>query len=407
MKEKVINNIKYWGQLCLLPIYWLSYIFPRNKKIWLFGSTFGRRFADNPRYAYLYMKQYHKSDIHSIWISHNKDVVEFLNKQGYEAYYYHSLKGLFYCLRAGVYIYDNYSKDINFWQSGGAVKVNLWHGTATKKIQKDNKFDYFRNPRNKIEWIKGIPRRISDEKKNDYILATSGNMAPILAKAFGTSLDHVLDVGHPRNDVLLENKIKDLYNEKEKKCVERLKKIKNNKKKLLFYVPTFRNSEDKFFEIIDLKKLNNFLEQNNFVWCNKLHIKSKLKQKFLNIDYSNIITIDADIDPATILPYCDMMIADYSSIYLDYVFFDRPAIAFPFDYKEYLSDSRECYFEYEEYMPEIKVYNMEELEKSILKIFEKDIKSEERKKRRKFHFDYIDGNSSERLYKAILNIINK
>ena len=228
---KIIDRLKYWGQLLLLPVYWLSFLFPRNKKIWVFGSTFGRRFADNPRYAYLYMKQHHTSEIRSIWISHNKNVVNFLNKNRYEAYYYHSIKGIFYCLRAGVFIYDNYSKDINFWQSGGALKVNLWHGTATKKIQKDNKFDYYRNPRNRLEWFKGIPRRISDEKKSDYILATSKNMAPILAGAFGTDMSHVLTIGHPRNDVLLENKIKDIYTSDENKCINKLKRFKEENKK--------------------------------------------------------------------------------------------------------------------------------------------------------------------------------
>ena len=50
MINKITDRLKYWGQLLLLPVYWLSFLFPRNKKIWLFGSTFGRRFADNPRY---------------------------------------------------------------------------------------------------------------------------------------------------------------------------------------------------------------------------------------------------------------------------------------------------------------------------------------------------------------------
>jgi CDP-glycerol glycerophosphotransferase (TagB/SpsB family) len=407
MINKIINRLKYWGQLLLLPFYWLSFFVPRNKKIWLFGSTFGRRFADNPRYAYLYMKQYHNSEIHSIWISHNRNVVKFLNQNGYEAYYYHSIKGIVYCLRAGVYIYDNYSKDINFWQSGGAVKVNLWHGTATKKIQKDNVFDYYRNPRNRLEWFKGIPRRISDEKKTDYILATSKNMAPILAGAFGTDMNHVLTVGHPRNDVLLGDKIKDIYTSDESECISKLKVLKEQNKKLIFYVPTFRNSETKFFDIMNLFDMNEFLKKNSLVWCNKLHIKSKLKHEFEKIEYSNFFNIDADIDPATILPYCDLMIADYSSIYLDYTFLEKPAIAFPFDYEEYLSDSRECYFEYNQYMPEIKVHNMLELQKSILDTLKSDVCGEKRKERRRFHFDDVDSNSSERLYRSIVDIIAK
>ena len=125
----MIDRWKYWGQLLLLPIYWCSFLVPRDRKIWLFGSTFGRRFADNPRYLYLYISQHKKKyGIRPIWISHNREIVSFLEKNGYEAYYYHSLRGIWYALRGKVYLYDNYSKDINFWQSGGAVKVNLWHG---------------------------------------------------------------------------------------------------------------------------------------------------------------------------------------------------------------------------------------------------------------------------------------
>ena len=62
MSNKAINRVKYWGQLLGLPIYWLSFCVPRKKNIWLFGSTFGRRFADNPRYLYLYASQ-HKDEI--------------------------------------------------------------------------------------------------------------------------------------------------------------------------------------------------------------------------------------------------------------------------------------------------------------------------------------------------------
>lgn len=404
MSRKVINGIKYWGQLLLLPIYWLSFLVPRNKRIWLFGSTFGRRFADNPRYAYLYVNQIHREDVRGIWISRNKEVVSFLNENSYEAYYYHSLKGLWFALRAGVYIYDNYSKDINFWQSGGAVKVNLWHGTATKKINQDNKFDFYRNPRNKWEALKTAPRRISDEKPGHYVLATSRMMAPILAQAFRTSLEHTLTVGHPRNDVLLGDEIKDLYTDIEKKTRSVLLTLRGQGKRLLFYVPTFRDTEGKFFDIMNLESFNQFLAERNYVLCTKLHIKSRLKKEFERIVYSNIINIDAEVDPATILKFCDLMIADYSSIYLDYMFLDRPAVAFPFDYEEYITSSRECYFDYEDYMPEEKAYTMEELMEFIDQISENDQCSDRRKSRRSYHFDHIDSGASERLYQCINEI---
>ena len=117
MGKKLIKRIKYWSQMQLLPVYWFSFLIPRDKKIWLFGSTFGRRFADNPRYFYLYvMQKYSNSNqqdlVKAIWISENKEIVRLLSENGYPAQYKKSLKGFWLCLRAGVYLYDNYPKDI-------------------------------------------------------------------------------------------------------------------------------------------------------------------------------------------------------------------------------------------------------------------------------------------------------
>ncbi|PXV91858.1 CDP-glycerol glycerophosphotransferase (TagB/SpsB family) [Lachnotalea glycerini] len=404
--KKIIDKIKYWGQIILLPIYWLSFITPRSKKIWLFGSTFGRRFADNPKYAYLYMNQYKKEEIRPIWITHNKDVVKLLNDNKLEAYYYHSFKGIFYCLIGKVYIFDNYSKDISFWLSGGATKVNLWHGTATKKINQDNKFDYYRHPRNKWERFHTALRRISDEKPSHYVLATSKNMAKILESAFKTYSSHMLVVGHPRNDILFNKGLKDLYTEAELQIRSELQHYREADKKCIFYTPTFRDSEDIFLKIMNMEQFNRFLMENNYMLFSKLHIKSKLKQEFADIKYSNIRYIDANVDPATILEFADMLIVDYSSIYLDYMMLDRPVVAFPFDYEEYLSNSRECYFEYEEYMPELKVKTMSELMSGIKQVFENDTYKDKRHIRRNYHFEDIDGNSSERLYRAIKKILD-
>ena len=83
-----MKQIKYWAQVFLLPIYWLSFITIRSKKIYLFGSSFGNRFADNPKYLYLYAAQHKKDTVRPIWISHKKDIVDMLRDNNYEAYYY-------------------------------------------------------------------------------------------------------------------------------------------------------------------------------------------------------------------------------------------------------------------------------------------------------------------------------
>lgn len=371
---KITDRLKYWGQLLLLPVYWLSFLFPRNKKIWLFGSTFGRRFADNPRYLYLYVSQ-HKEELglRPIWISHNEDVVQMLNSKGYEAYMYHSLKGIWFALRGKVYLFDNYSKDINFWQSGGAMKVNLWHGIPLKKIQNDNIFDKFRHPKNLWEKIKNIPRNISDEKSNHYVLTTSENLTKIFSSAFKTK--NVLVSEYPRNQVLISDDIKNVYLDEEKKDRKKIISFLNKKndgknKKMIFYMPTFRESETLFFKHFDKNHFQKFLAENNLLFCIKLHPKSKLNEEFKNIQSENIMVINKDADPYVFLKLADVLITDYSSIYFDYLLLDRPIIFFAYDLKEYLSDSREMYFDYDEFTPGEKVRNYQGLKNSIVKIIE-------------------------------------
>lgn len=371
---KITDRLKYWGQLLLLPVYWLSFLVPRNKKIWLFGSTFGRRFADNPRYLYLYVSQ-HKEElsIRPIWISHNEDIVRMLNAEGYEAYMYHSLKGIWYALRGKVYLFDNYSKDINFWQSGGAMKVNLWHGIPLKKIQNDNVFDKFRHPKNKWEKIRNFPRNISDEKPNHYVLTTSENLREIFSSAFKT--DNVLVAGYPRNESLISDAIKNVYSNEEKEDRKKILSFLNDKadsknKKMIFYMPTFRKSETLFFENFDKNDFQKFLAENNLLFCIKLHPKSKLNEEFKNIQSENIMVINKDADPYVFVKLADVLITDYSSIYFDYLLLNRPIIFFAYDLKEYLNDSREMYFDYDEFTPGERVWDYQGLKNSIVKIIE-------------------------------------
>lgn len=409
MSNKAIDRVKYWGQLLGLPIYWLSFCVPRKKNIWLFGSTFGRRFADNPRYLYLYASQ-HRDEIQMkngqavrpVWISHKKEIVEFLKENGYEAYYYHSLKGIWYCLRGSIYIFDNYSKDISFWLSGGAVKFNLWHGIPLKKIQADNVFDKVRHPKNILDRIKVFPRRLSDEKPSHYVLTTSEKLKPIFKSAFKT--ENVIVEGYPRNDILLGNKIKNLLTDmeyEEKIYIQNY--IKNNKCKMVYYMPTFRESEEDFFEIINLREFEDFLKENNILFCIKLHPKSKLKEAFEEIAGENIFVINQDVDPYVFLKMADMLITDYSSIYFDYLLIDKPIVFFDYDLEKYLNNSRDMYFEYKEFTPGEKVRNQNDLEKEIINgLKDASMYSEFREKMRNQVFKYPGEIGSEKIVKDIM-----
>lgn len=393
----MFNWLVYWGQLFLLPFYWCGGLFPRKKEIWLFGSTFGRRFADNPRYFYLYCRQHAgEQGIRPVWVSHKEEVVSFLCENGCEAYLYHSLKGILLALTGKVYLYDNYSKDINFWQSRGATKVNLWHGIPLKKIQADNKHDKYRHPRNLWEKWKNFPRNLSDEKPSDWVLTTSEYLKPIFSSAFRTG--HVFTSGYPRTDYLISDEIENLLLPVEqgevnavKAFLEKYSVEKNSGKegsvegtgtgpgageslrgdgRIVYYMPTFRDSEKKFFEVMDMVRFQKFLSEENILFCVKLHPKSKLKKEFRSIaesGFPNVLIVDADSDPYVLLKMADVLVTDYSSIYFDFLLLDKPMVFFDYDREEYVTQSRELYFDYDDMTPGEKAETMDGLMEALLR----------------------------------------
>ena len=133
-------------------------------------------------------------------------------------------------------------------------------------------------------------------------------------------------------------------------------------------MPTFRDSEVEFFREIDLDKFNEFLRNNNILFCVKLHPKSKLKEKFASLESENIINIHADTDPYVFINESHGLVTDYSSIYFDYLFADKPICFFDYDLETYLKDSREMYFDYEEFTPGEKATNQGELETALANI---------------------------------------
>jgi CDP-glycerol glycerophosphotransferase (TagB/SpsB family) len=398
--KKIWIEIKYWSQVFLLPIYAASHIVPKSKKIWVFGSTFGRRFADNPKYFYLFVAKYYSDIITAVWITKNREIAKELKKKGLKAYYLYSVMGICYSVIAKVYVFDNYTKDICFSLSGGSVKINLWHGIPLKKIQNDNIFDKVRKPQTLLLKIRWALRRLTDEKPNHYILTTSNNLIQIFSSAFRTQ--KILNCGYPRNDILLSELMPSILLPMEEDCYS---EITNYPGKIILYMPTFRESETELLRIIDWSDLQSTMENNHMLFCIKLHPKSKLKdilENEIRAGFNNIRLLNPDYDPYPLLKHTECLVTDYSSIYFDYLFTEHKIIFFDYDLKEYTTHSREMYFDYKDITPGQKVSTQKELIDALVAV---DSYREERKRLREKMFDLDNGCASERLYKKISDII--
>ena len=166
-------------------VMYLSCLFPRSRKIYIFGAWLGEQFADNPRYLFLEAQEH--DDIRPVWITKDEKVCAKVRKLGYEAYMFNSLKGIWMQLRAKYVVVCNGISDVNHTFMGRAVFLNLWHGVPLKKVGYDD--DKVKNWDSKGQKLRRAIQEIPLGR--EYVVATSDFYAKIYESAFRRKPVHI------------------------------------------------------------------------------------------------------------------------------------------------------------------------------------------------------------------------
>jgi CDP-glycerol glycerophosphotransferase len=100
----------------------------------------------------------------------------------------------------------------------------------------------------------------------------------------------------------------------------------------------------------------------------------------------------------------DMMITDYSSIYIDFLLTDRPTLFFLYDYDKYVHEDRDLRSDFERLLTGPILSNQNELEEAICNYFlyGSDQYAEKRKTIRDQSFSHRDGKNAERTYQTCI-----
>lgn len=161
-----------------------------------------------------------------------------------------------------------------------------------------------------------------------HVLSFSDYLIPVMQEAFGKNKKKFIPIGPPVNDnIFFDNSyIKKKF----------LEEHALNSKHIL-YAPTWReNTPCEFFPFhdLDIPLLLNYLEKNNIY----IHIRPHGKKPFiLNEELLESKMFDSNKYPdvAAYLNMFDGLITDYSSIYFDFLLFNKPICFIPYDIKEY------------------------------------------------------------------------
>ena len=320
-----------------------NYFF-QNKNVIIYNSF--PDFSDNSFALYCYISN-HFSNYTNIWLVNNISLKEdylklasnYTNIEKLEIVKKKSFPGIYYYLTSRI-IFHTHGIFNFFGLISTQTKINLWHGMPIKKV------GYFDSPN-------------CAEPISDYHVASSKFYQDIMSKVFGVSNKKVLITGQVRNDFLIQGKT----------SINKLFSQKREFKKTILWMPTYRksvigdirvdgkvNPDIDFLSEENLSRINKILIKTESICYVKLHPMDYLQVEHFR-SYSNLVFIDNDsfldngVAMYSVFNSVDILLTDFSSIYIDFMLLNKP-IGFVFsDYDEFKNSRGFVFSDPKKYMP--------------------------------------------------------
>lgn len=375
------------GYIIFVP---LSCLMPKNKKYVVLTSRFGD-FEGNLKYFFLYLNSLDE-DFEFVFLTEKRDVYRKLKERGFRTWYYPRPGTVFRMLRTPYLIVDGneWARNLKYFILYSTKKVQLWHGTGLKTIG-------LLKPT--IKNLGKFRQKLKKEYIYYHLLTLSSEyQVQVRSKAF--RYGSILINGLPRNDIFFQQGAPgdDLGCDHE--TIEKCNRLQEKGLKIAVYTPTWRLHNHTFGQL-DLEELNRFCQKNGIIFVIKLHYKHECCLDVGKL--SNVLEYNQYADGYPLLARTDLLITDYSSIYLDFLILNRPIVFYPYDSEAYIGNERELLLDYNTITPGPKCYNQGELEREIYRhlVEGKDEYKGQREDMAGKFFKYRDGRSSERLWQAI------
>ncbi|MBN9900798.1 CDP-glycerol glycerophosphotransferase family protein [Bacillus thuringiensis] len=275
------------------------------------------------------------------------------------------------------------------------------HGYGTKKTpgydELDNKktMNFYRSMRKNVDYIVTLSQRDEEYYMRHETLEIH-------------RLPEYIPLGLPRNDMLFNN------NQIEQNTRIFKKELGiGSDEKIILYAPTWRGYDLKnefTFSREDFNRLNDFLKGMNCKFLYRGHYLEGIITKELIQGLSNVQIVGFEEEPNTqkILCATDLLITDYSSIYIDFLAIGKAIAFIPFDSEKYdRHRGLAIDFQNDIETPGPKLNNMEELMEYIKDVLKgQDDYEQIRKQSQKLYYHYYDGESCKRFWDLILKELN-
>ena len=385
-------RLLYW--LIIMP---LQFFLPKKKKSIVLIGKYGS-FSDNVKYLFLYIHSQGRQDIDVSYIVKDKELCKILNAKGLPVLLHPTLKSLVAMIRAGVIVVAGNMSNFDNLCSSRAYKVQLWHGAGMKKGGSLRKKQFDDHP-----LIYKMYKAVGFSTKWGLAVSPSPFYSENVFLERFKPID-IIESGFPRNDCLFREASPLELMGSDRELIQRVQRFKEQGYQIVLYAPTFRDTGGDAMSdgILNLKDLSDFGKQYNIVFVFKMHPKAKNTEI---CELSHVWEYKRQYDIYPMMGIVNLLITDYSSIYMDYILLDRPLIFFPYDFEKYIEKDRDISFDYDWIAPGPKCRNQLSLQQAIQACL---LGGEDpfRNKRREIAdlaFAHKDGLASQRIYDFLQN----
>jgi CDP-glycerol glycerophosphotransferase len=381
----------------------LAYLVPKQRNLVLFIGGGNGQFRDNIKYLYLHLFRSQQKKIEFYFLTEDRKVFRQLQNNSLPVLLYPRWSTVLVMLKASIVIVDNleWIRNLKYCFLVNTYKIQLWHGCSIKSLGLDNA-SYKANL--KAIWWRIWYRIQGRFPKYDLFLSTSKiNTEKIFKPAFIFS--KIIESGYPRNDIFFSKQDTFDLIGTDTNVIRKAKDLKQSQHQIILYAPTFRDTGrgDDFLEkeALNIKELDDFAIKNKILIIFKIHPWRELRVDFTNL--KNLIKYKDTGDIYPLLPLIDLLITDYSSIFFDFLYLNKPIIFFPYDYDKYIREDRNLKYDYNWITPGPKCMHQKDLQLCIQEVLFNN--EDEYRYKRKTIFDMSFSHKNGSAAKHILEII--
>lgn len=351
----------------------------KGKKLWLICEDFNTA-RDNGYHLFKYIRENHPEDNVYYVIERNCKDYNKVSKLG-NVIQYRSLKHWLY------YMSSNLNMSIN---ESGNPSPHIFHFLQV----------YLRLYNNRIFLQHGITYNDSEKlyyKNTKFKLFVCGAKEEYeyVKKQFNYPDDKVAYLGFPRFDNLYNNEI----NNKQILIMPTWRKVgKQDIKDTIYY--------KRWISLLKNRELIKFIEKQNIIIYFYPHRDMQNYLKHFKVNSNNIKVVGEEENLQDLLKESALLITDYSSVFMDFAYMNKPVIYYQFDIDDFRKTQfKEGYFKYSKNAFGRILKDEDDVVTKIITYFEMDYRLEQMYQKRIDKFFVLrDQNNSKRVYQCLKDL---